>query len=314
MWWKTGDGKKVGLCGAQSSLWETATWACLGLLKLDSELPILRAVMVSSGFVMCCVWLFKVGMKRREIRLSRYYINFSAEAANPLTWLKQLAWSARPCLAPPWPRSDEFGINTTLSSRKFCPVTVGNFPATWILWPCNIFPYVLGLLIVVLDSTAYLGSYMGVEYILASGNIWTSFSTFNTSLHWTIQYFSPLLLLAPAGCHIANLILNTLYPSSSRESPESGVLGRFSVMTMSQEESPITIPPHPLGVKPSGNSYAATSNARHASGEFQRLPDEALALFLEYLDSSTLVTLGSTCKALYAFCRSDELWKSLFTG
>jgi len=89
--------------------------------------------------------------------------------------------------------------------------------------------------------------------------------------------------------------------------PSSGI-------AVSQEESPITIPPHPLGVKPSGNSFTAMSNARHALGEFQRLPDEALALFLEYLDSSTLTMLGSTCKALYAFCRLDELWKVLFIG
>jgi hypothetical protein len=72
------------------------------------------------------------------------------------------------------------------------------------------------------------------------------------------------------------------------------------------------IPSHPLGVKPSGNKYTATENAREAIGTFQILPDEILAILLEYLDSSLLRHLGSTCKALYAFCSSDDLWKALF--
>jgi len=69
---------------------------------------------------------------------------------------------------------------------------------------------------------------------------------------------------------------------------------------------------HPLGVKPSGNKYTATENARKAIGKFQILPDEILAILLEYLDSRLLRHLGSTCKALYAFCYLDDLWKALF--
>jgi len=115
-----------------------------------------------------------------------------------------------------------------------------------------------------------------------------------------------------------NIVPNNMEsPLIQGEAADFGALVEMypsSGMTMSQEESPITIPPHPLGVKPSGNSYTATSNARHALGEFERLPDEALTVFLEYLDSSLLRTLGSTCKALYAFCRLDELWKALFIG
>jgi hypothetical protein len=72
------------------------------------------------------------------------------------------------------------------------------------------------------------------------------------------------------------------------------------------------IPSHPLGVKPSGNKYTATESAREAIGTFQILPDEVLAILLEYLDSSLLRHLGSTCKALYAFCYSDDIWKALF--
>ena len=79
-----------------------------------------------------------------------------------------------------------------------------------------------------------------------------------------------------------------------------------------EESSSLSIPLHPLGVKPAGNAYTATSNARHAMKCFQILPDEVLALFLEYLESEDLRMLGATCKFLYAFCRSDDLWKALF--
>ncbi|KAB8302245.1 hypothetical protein EYC80_005688 [Monilinia laxa] len=78
------------------------------------------------------------------------------------------------------------------------------------------------------------------------------------------------------------------------------------------EESSVSIPSHPLGVKPLGNQYTATSNARHATGPFQILPDEVLAILLESFDPEVLGLLGSTCKFLYAFCRSEEVWKPLF--
>jgi hypothetical protein len=98
-----------------------------------------------------------------------------------------------------------------------------------------------------------------------------------------------------------------IQPSGSNavaESTESEPLGI--------EESSISLPLHPLGVKPAGNQYTATRNARHKVGSFQILPDEILALFLEYLDSQGLILLGSTCKFLYAFCRTEDLWKALF--
>jgi hypothetical protein len=78
------------------------------------------------------------------------------------------------------------------------------------------------------------------------------------------------------------------------------------------EESFIAIPQHPLGVRPSGNKYTATSNAKDSVGIFQLLPDELIAIFLEYLDATELCLLGSTCKYLYTSCRSDDIWKTLF--
>jgi hypothetical protein len=77
-------------------------------------------------------------------------------------------------------------------------------------------------------------------------------------------------------------------------------------------ESSQSIPHHPLSVKPSGNQYTSLYNSKGFVGAFQLFPDEILVIFLEYLDSCTLRCLGSTCKFLYAFCRSDDLWKSLF--
>lgn len=74
----------------------------------------------------------------------------------------------------------------------------------------------------------------------------------------------------------------------------------------------LAVPRHPLGVKPSGNSYAATTNDRVAIGSFAALPDEILLNFLEYLDETSLLKLGATCRALYVFSRTEDLWKTLF--
>lgn len=74
-----------------------------------------------------------------------------------------------------------------------------------------------------------------------------------------------------------------------------------------------SIPVHPLGVKPLGNQYFAPGgNARRNIGAFQILPDESLMLLLEQFDAHTLRVLGYTCKFLFAFCSSDDLWKTLF--
>jgi hypothetical protein len=72
------------------------------------------------------------------------------------------------------------------------------------------------------------------------------------------------------------------------------------------------IPCHPLGVKPSGNALTAAWDLRAAIGDFNALPDEVILILFEYLDSATLLNIGRTCKALYAFTRSEDLWKTLF--
>lgn len=71
------------------------------------------------------------------------------------------------------------------------------------------------------------------------------------------------------------------------------------------------IPCHPLGVKPSGNGLIAPRNLRSAIGIFGILPDETILTLFEFLDAASLLRVGRTCKALYAFTRSEELWKAL---
>lgn len=72
------------------------------------------------------------------------------------------------------------------------------------------------------------------------------------------------------------------------------------------------LPPHPLDVRPAGNAYTSKINLRSATGFFRQLKDELINEILEYLDAQSLIQIGSTCKALYAFSRSEELWKTLF--
>ncbi|KAE8363089.1 hypothetical protein BDV27DRAFT_11470 [Aspergillus caelatus] len=74
------------------------------------------------------------------------------------------------------------------------------------------------------------------------------------------------------------------------------------------------IPGHPLGVKPSGNALLAQENLRATIGTFNLLPDELILILLEFLDGRSLLRIGQTCKAFYAFTRAEDFWKSLFIG
>ena len=83
-------------------------------------------------------------------------------------------------------------------------------------------------------------------------------------------------------------------------------------MLASNEESEAVIArPHPLGIKPAGNVFITSKNIKLAAGLFAALPDEVTIHVLEYLDAVGLRRLGSTCKALYAYARLDDLWKTL---
>lgn len=87
----------------------------------------------------------------------------------------------------------------------------------------------------------------------------------------------------------------------SSERPIAGVIRNDSV----------TVPSHPLKIKPAGNAYAATKNVKSAAGSFAVLPDELLVQILESLDAGSLRQVGCSCKALYAFARLEDLWKTL---
>ena len=69
---------------------------------------------------------------------------------------------------------------------------------------------------------------------------------------------------------------------------------------------------HPLGVKPSGNSLAASENSVGNMGLFGGLPDETILVLLEWLDSKSLLRVGASCRGLYAYSTCDQLWKDLF--
>ncbi|KAL6246475.1 hypothetical protein RBB50_006712 [Rhinocladiella similis] len=69
--------------------------------------------------------------------------------------------------------------------------------------------------------------------------------------------------------------------------------------------------PHPLGVRPAGNALTSSENAQKYMGFFGQLPDSLLLMLLEFLDESSLVALGSTCRGLYAYSTFDQLWRDL---
>lgn len=90
---------------------------------------------------------------------------------------------------------------------------------------------------------------------------------------------------------------------------------KFSPSTSVQDDDEkvtVAVPSHPLGVKPAGNAYTASENIRLRCGQFARLPDELLSHILESFEADVLLRLGSTCRALYAFTRLDDLWRALF--
>ena len=76
-------------------------------------------------------------------------------------------------------------------------------------------------------------------------------------------------------------------------------------------DNSVSVPSHPIGVKPTGNAYNATENLKSATGFLVALPDESIVQVLEYLDGSSLQKIGCTCKAMYAFSRLEDLWKTL---
>ena len=103
---------------------------------------------------------------------------------------------------------------------------------------------------------------------------------------------------------------------TAAETSSSSYISNHSVQSVLESLRPVQshdiTPCHPLGVKPSGNGLTAAWDLRTAMGDFNALSDDAILVLLEYLDFSSVLKLGRTCKALYAFTRSEDLWKTLF--
>ncbi|KAB5563432.1 hypothetical protein GE09DRAFT_1285338 [Coniochaeta sp. 2T2.1] len=101
-------------------------------------------------------------------------------------------------------------------------------------------------------------------------------------------------------------------PFEANTDGSSGAESRPNYGYVAADDGP-AVPLHPLSIKPLGNLYLASGpNARDSLGSFQALPDETLAVLLEYFDQRTVRQLGYTCKILFALCSSDDVWKSLF--
>ena len=83
-------------------------------------------------------------------------------------------------------------------------------------------------------------------------------------------------------------------------------------MTPKAQSSEAIIPCHPLGIKPSGNLYMARRNIKEAAGLFYSIPDDLLIQILEFLEPLPLLQLGATCKALWAFSRQEDLWRTQY--
>ena len=105
--------------------------------------------------------------------------------------------------------------------------------------------------------------------------------------------------------------LKTKHSSGSQNDDKSYTVG-ISNEEEECEETNMSIPRHPLDIKPLGNAYMSSEDIRTASGFFYTLPEEMLVYLLEQMEAPALVALGATCKAMYAFTRADELWRALY--
>ncbi|KAF2118359.1 F-box domain-containing protein [Lophiotrema nucula] len=102
--------------------------------------------------------------------------------------------------------------------------------------------------------------------------------------------------------------------ADARPSKKIKISTEANILTDDAENVAAAIPTHPLEIKPSGNAYTASENLKTRCGAFARLPDELLSHILESFEADVLIRLGSTCKALYAYTRLDELWRALFVA
>lgn len=132
-------------------------------------------------------------------------------------------------------------------------------------------------------------------------------------LHW------PSRLVLESGMMGSNLPTeqDSLLPHAQADTiTSSHIHGQSSrsQIYLNGGRNPMMVPAHPLDVKPLGNAFTTDENIKTAAGSFALLPDELITQVMEWLNPSGLLQLGSTCKALYAFSRQEDLWKMLYLG
>lgn len=118
--------------------------------------------------------------------------------------------------------------------------------------------------------------------------------------------------MAPGILEASSVSNSTGLPPRKKLKPSPPVADLHADDALDAETVAAAVPAHPLGIKPAGNAYTATENIKANAGSFARLPDELLNHIFESFDAETLTRLGTTCRALYAFTRLDELWRALF--
>lgn len=101
-------------------------------------------------------------------------------------------------------------------------------------------------------------------------------------------------------------------PSKAPPSPSAQVPDNFS----QRSGLSMDVAPHPNGIRPAGNKVSRVQpSVGNATDYFKLLPDEIVFNLLQILPSTRdLLNLSHTCKRLYAFSLSEELWKDIYTG
>lgn len=121
----------------------------------------------------------------------------------------------------------------------------------------------------------------------------------------------------PVGEAIPLSTLNNESTSVGLERPSShmsqSVSRRRHPPDHPKEELPTIVPCHPHGIKPSGQVYFGTQDLKTAAGFFSLLTDDLILHLLGFLGIPSVLKVGSTCKALWAFSRLDEsFWRSKY--
>jgi hypothetical protein len=83
----------------------------------------------------------------------------------------------------------------------------------------------------------------------------------------------------------------------------------------SGRRSSASIPPHPLGIRPTGDGWGRKPGCRPNLGPLLRpLTDSVHVMILSHLSARDLLSIGETCRAMYVLSSDEETWKALTFG